>query len=152
MIGLALFWGFAASLVFTVVVLLSWRLSPQVWIADVTDGAQRPDITATTIAWTSLVTISYLGGGFVAAWLAAGRSDASFVQAALVAFTAMAIVNLVDLFVVDIAVYLWLRPSWMAIDGIEMPTDHATHVRGAINGFVIAVPASLVAAAVSLAA
>lgn len=152
MVALALVCGMASAMVFTVVVLLSWRITPEVWLADVTDGEQRTALNATNVTWFVLVAVSFVGGGFVAAWLAAARHDATFVQATLVAFIAMLTVNLVDLLVVDIVVYLWIRPSWMTIPGLEMPTGYGIHVRGALNGVLLAVPISLVAAAVSLAA
>ncbi|MEL6893805.1 MAG: hypothetical protein AAFP84_19590 [Actinomycetota bacterium] len=152
MVNLTVLWGAIGSVAFTAVVLLSWRLTPQVWIGDVTNGEQRPDVNIANITWFLLVTVSFVGGGFVAAWLASSRHDASFVQAALVAFAVMAIVNLVDLVIVDIAVFLWLRPSFMTLPGIEMPTDYGMHVRGAVNGLVMAIPISALAALVALTA
>ena len=152
MVGLALLWGAIGGLAFTAVVLLSWRLTPQVWLGDVTGGEQRPEVNVVNATWFVLVVASFVGGGFAAAWFAASRHDASFVDAAVVAFAVMAIVNLGDLVVVDIAVYLWCRPSFMTLPGVEMPTDYGMHVRGAASGFMMAAPISLLAAALSLAA
>ncbi len=152
MTALALFWGLVGSAAFTVVVLVSWWRNPEVWLADVTDGEQKPPTNATTVTWTVLVALTFLGGSFVAAWLAGSVADAGFVERFLVAHAVMAIVNLVDLVVVDIAVYLWWRPSWMTIPGVAMPTDDGMHVRGAVNGFAMAIPIALLAAVVSLAA
>ncbi|MEM9562730.1 MAG: hypothetical protein AAGA93_08950 [Actinomycetota bacterium] len=152
MTSLALVWGLIGSVAFTSVVLASWWRNPEVWLADVTNGEQRPEANAAAVIWTALVALAFLGGGFVAAWLAASGDGADFVERFLVAYAVMAIVNLVDLVVVDIAVYLWLRPSWMTIPGVEMPTDYGMHVRGAVNGFAMAIPIALVAAVVGFAA
>lgn len=149
MVELALLWGAIGAAAFTAVVLLSWRVTPDVWVGDVTNGEQRPDVNVVNVTWFVLVVASFVGGAFAAAWRAGVAHDASFTQAALVAFGVMAIVNLVDLVVVDIMVFLWMRPSWMTLPGIEMPTDYGMHVRGAINGVVIAAPIALLAGAVS---
>lgn len=150
MTELAVVWGLVSGTAFTVVVLLSWRITPEVWIGDVTDGEQSPETNVVNVVWFVLVTLTFVGGGFVAAWFAAARFDASLLEAALVAYGAMAIVNLVDLVVVDIVIYLWMRPAWMVLPGLEMPTDYGMHVRGAVKGFAMAVPIALVAGAVSL--
>ncbi|MEL6985034.1 MAG: hypothetical protein AAFO29_21565, partial [Actinomycetota bacterium] len=58
----------------------------------------------------------------------------------------------VDLVVVDILVYLWRRPPWMSIPGVETAeavNGYWFHVRDAGNGLVLAVPIALAAGALA---
>ena len=152
MIALVAWWGLISGAVFTVVVLASWWFTPDMWLGDVTEGEQSALVTPASAAWFVGIVISFAGGGFVAAWIAAADHDAGFVAAALVAYAVMGIVNLVDLVVVDIAVFLWMRPSWMTLPNIEMPTDLGMHIRASLNGLLLAVPLAAVAGIVALAA
>ncbi|MEM9134239.1 MAG: hypothetical protein AAF962_24095 [Actinomycetota bacterium] len=150
MIGLTIIGGLITSAVFTVIILASWRLSPTAWLADVTKGEVPTPRTPANVAWFVLIVLSLVGGAMVTAWLAATEYDAGFFARFAAAWVVVAILNLVDLVVIDIAIYLWMRPSWMSIEGYEMPTDYRMHVAGALTGLAIGIPVGLVAATVSL--
>ncbi|MEM8705364.1 MAG: hypothetical protein AAGE98_02825 [Actinomycetota bacterium] len=150
MIPLTLVVGLLVSVAGTAVVLASWYFHPETWIADATEGEQKTPVTPATVSWTVLTFVVLIGGPVVAAWFAATDHAANFGERALVAYGVFVLFNLWDLIVIDIAIYVWLRPSWMTIEGVEIHEGYGMHVKGFLNGLAIGVPVALMAAAVSM--
>lgn len=146
MIAIALTVGAITSAVFTVAVLASWRRDPEIWIADLTEGRVPAPRTLALYLWTALIIAITIVGPVAAAWWSAADQDASFWSRVLVAWVVVAIVSLVDLVVVDVGVYIWLSPSWMAIPGYEPLRAVWPHIKASVVGLAIGVPVALLAA------
>lgn len=149
MVQLTLIGGLLLSAVATVLVLASWWRNPETWIADVTDNEHKTPVTPATVTWTVLLFAAAIGIPAVTTWLAAVDHDATFWERVAIAYLVFQFFNLFDLLVIDIVIFVWIRPSWMTIEGYEMPTDYGLHVRAFANGLAIGVPIALVAAAVA---
>ncbi|MEM9465029.1 MAG: hypothetical protein AAGA90_06635 [Actinomycetota bacterium] len=149
MVALTVTAGVILSVALTVVVLGSWWFTPETWIADATDNEHKTPVTPATVGWTVLLMLVAVGVPVAAAWIGATDHDAGFWERALMAYLIFQIFNLVDLVVIDIVIFVWIRPSWMTIEGYEMPDDYDLHVRGFVNGLAIGMPIAAVAAGVS---
>jgi hypothetical protein len=148
-IGIVVVGGLATSLVFTLVVLGSWKLHPEGWIHDVTEGREKHTRTGKDIAGFSAIIGTLLVGTTATAWWAGSALDAGFSGRFLAAWLVMIIVNIVDLGVIDIVIYMWVYPSWMVLPGYEPLHSYRAHAVGALRGIVIGIPLALVAAVIS---
>lgn len=139
--------GAVASALFIAVVIASWWRDPQIWIADLTDGKEPAPRSTALYVWTGLIMAITFVGPLTAAWISAADQGASFWSRIVVAWSVVAIVSLVDLVVVDIAIYIWWAPSWMIIPGYEPQRSLWFHTKASLFGLAIGMPIALVAAA-----
>ncbi|MEM7091708.1 MAG: hypothetical protein AAF567_01800 [Actinomycetota bacterium] len=145
-----LVWSLALSVLFSALIVLSWRRNPEIWTADATEGRQQPDRTTALYAWTAAITIVVIAGPLAVLLLAGADDTDGFWRLAALAYLVVIVVNLVDLFLIDIALYLWRRPAWMTIEGVEIVEGVAPHLRAFANGLAMGVPIALATAGVAL--
>ncbi|MEM9516588.1 MAG: hypothetical protein AAGA42_17200 [Actinomycetota bacterium] len=149
MITLTLIGGLLTAAAFSVVVIASWRVHPEVWVGDITKGEEKTEPTPANISWFLAVMVTMVVGTAATAWVAVVDFDAGFFQRFVVAWCVMAIVSLVDLVVIDIVIFMWWRPASLTLEGYDIPLEYRMHVVGALKGLFYGVPIALVAAAVS---
>lgn len=137
------------SFVFTAVILLSWRFTPQVWLAEVTEGKQKPPLKL-AIPVTLLILAVILGGMIAPAWYLAAVHKASFFQRFLAAWVVMLIINIVDLVIIDWLIYIKIYPTWMRIDGVEKLEGMRSHIEGFFSGLLLGVGFAMVAAIITI--
>ena len=141
--------GAITSLVFCLIIFSSWRFSPEVWLSDVTEGAiKSPTGPAYAVMGSVLVTV--LGGSTATAWWFASVYDTNFYERFIAAWLVIALLNLVDLLVVDLLVYIWIYPSWMRLEGVEPLHRLWPHVEGCLTGLTIGVPLAAIAAGLTV--
>ncbi|MEM6500465.1 MAG: hypothetical protein AAF685_01345 [Cyanobacteria bacterium P01_C01_bin.89] len=142
--------GLITSFIFSVIVLGSWVLAPEAWLSDLTEGRiKSPKNRKTYIVFLSVLT-TILAGPIITAWWVGSMQDASFYERSLAAWLVVVILNLVDLIVIDIVIYMWFYPSWMQVEGIEPLHQLWPHTKGALIGCsVLGVPIALIAAGIT---
>lgn len=140
--------GLLTSLVLFAVIWASYLFAMEIWLSEITEGAQTSEATGKVVFWTTLIIAVLLAGSIATAWWTAARG-ASFWSSTLSAYWVQVVFNVFDLVVIDIIVYMFIYPKVMQIPGVEPLHAYWPHVRGALMGFVIGVPMALVAGAVS---
>lgn len=146
MIGVVLLWGLVTSIAFSVVVLGSWYLKPELFLSDVTQRQVNPPVTPALICGFVAVIAVVAGGAFAGAWHASGSYDATFVERFLVAWGVMLFLNLFDFIVLDVLIYMKIYPSWMAFDDHPPLHEYGPHAFGVLQGMAMGFPVSLLIA------
>ncbi|MGD1939042.1 MAG: hypothetical protein ACFCA4_16030 [Cyanophyceae cyanobacterium] len=142
--------GLVTSLILLVSVVFSWAVVPEAYLSEVTEGKiKSPKNWKTYTALFSILSI-IIAGPIATAWWVASAYDASFYERLLAAWLVMVMINIMDLIVIDIVIYMWIYPSWMRIEGVEPLHKYRPHVEGAITGCsTIGVPIALIAAGIT---
>ncbi|MGD1852429.1 MAG: hypothetical protein ACFCBU_18225 [Cyanophyceae cyanobacterium] len=142
--------GLVTSFIFTVIVLVSWVFAPEAWLSDLTEGRVKPPKnTKTHIVFLSVL-ITVCAGPLITAWWVGAMHDASFYERSLAAWLVIVILNIIDLIVIDIAIYMWVYPSWMKVEGIEPLHQVWPHAKGALIGCsIFGIPIALITAGIT---
>ncbi|MFV0308691.1 MAG: hypothetical protein ACK5OX_13215 [Desertimonas sp.] len=142
--------GLLTSLVFTIVLLIMLRLSPQALLPELTDGRERAPSTPTSAIGFALVTAAVMGGTLATTRWVAASHDLGVVERFFVAWSVIAMVNLVDFVVIDLVIYTWIYPSFMQLPGYPPKHDATFHAIGAAKGTaVIGIPTALIVTAIT---
>lgn len=149
MVAITLVAGAIASLVMTTLVLLSWRFTPQVWLADITEGRLKPPLKI-AIPVTLAIAAVILGGAIAPAWYLAAVDEANFFQRFLVAWGVTLFINVVDLVIIDWLIYVKIYPTWMRLEGIEKLEGMRPHIDGFFSGLWIGAGFAAIAALVTM--
>ena len=137
------------SLIFTVIILASYRLTPKAWLSDISEGKiKSPPEQALPVV--VIVLLVLLGGSIATAWWIASVYEATFFERFVAGWVVVAIVNLTDLLIIDFLIYMWIYPSWMRFEGIEPLHRTWPHIKGAFNGLAMGLPIALLAATVTI--
>lgn len=140
-----------ASVAFTVIVVSSFVFAREVHLPEISRGAVRPSATPQTVFWLGLIVLSVMGSGVAAAAWISVHHDAAFWQLFLVAYGVQVAINLVDLVIIDLAIYTWWYPRFMRFEAYPPLHDTGYHARAALRGIsLIGIPFSLVAAAIAM--
>lgn len=143
-------WGAISSLAFSVVVFVSWKFFPKVWLADITEGKEKPEPMSLAIATVVITLLIFILGATAAAWFYAKEAETSFLERATAAWLVLVMINLFDLFFVDLFVYWWLYPRFMQIEGYPKFERIWPHFDGFIKGVTLfGLPISALAAWIS---
>jgi MFS family permease len=140
--------GAVASIVFCGLVFWSWWSVPEVWLADVTNGEVKPPNKGMALVVMIAVAASMLLGAIAAAWWLAGVTETTFLDRFIAAYLVIGIIMAVDLFIVDILIYMWIYPPFMRYEDIEPLHSYWEHTKGSLIGMVIGLPMALIAAAI----
>lgn len=141
--------GLIVSVFFSAFVLISFKVFPEAWLSDLTEGrVQAPRTPGLVIGFVVIIGI-LVGGTTLGAWWAVSRQDAPFFEAFLAAFGVMVIINLVDLIVLDIIIYIKIYPDFMHLDGVEPLHRYGPHVLGAVKGLAMGLPIALIATTIA---
>ncbi len=140
--------GLLASTAFTAVIFASYFWCPEVWIQELTegreDGGASPWKSGLIVAGT---VVAMLGGAGLTAWWVASGGVTSYWVLAAIAWGVLVVINLWDLVVIDIVLYMWVSPSFMQWEGYPRLDRYWPHVRGSLMGaFPIGIPMALIAA------
>ncbi|MEM8858552.1 MAG: hypothetical protein AAGD96_09530 [Chloroflexota bacterium] len=150
MINTTLIGGLITSAAFSVIVLLSWRFTPEVWLHDLTDGAvESPKTPPSYIVFISIIATLVIGST-ATAWGFAAENVTTFFQRALMAWLVLVILNLVDLVIIDWLIYIKMYPKFMQVEGIEPLIALWPHVRGFFIGIATGIPIALIAALITM--
>ncbi|MEM7034257.1 MAG: hypothetical protein AAF629_32240 [Chloroflexota bacterium] len=151
MLNFVLISGGVSSLIFCIIILLSWRFNPEVWIGEIEDSdAQSPQTPVTYAIFISIVA-TLVVGSYWAAWQYASTVETTFLQRFVAAWLVIAIINVVDLIVIDWLVNIVIDPKWMTIPGYDIQHMKVIqpHIKALFMGLLIAIPIALLAAAIS---
>ncbi|MEM9608894.1 MAG: hypothetical protein AAGA99_15840 [Actinomycetota bacterium] len=132
----------AASVLATLIVLLSWRFRPGVWAADV--GLEPREPVAGAVVFVVLVLV-LLGGAIAASVVAI--DEYGLVGAAVAGWSVMVVFGLWDFLVIDWLIFIGLRPSWFHLDGMEESThvyDWRHHAKESLPALAFGVPMAAV--------
>ncbi|MEM7335009.1 MAG: hypothetical protein AAF490_23230 [Chloroflexota bacterium] len=150
MLQVTLIGGLITSFVFTVIVLLSWRFTPEVWLNDLTEGeVESPRTPPSYIVFIAILATLFIGST-ATVWRLAATGTATFLQRFIVAWLVLVMLNLVDLVVIDWFIYMKLEPKFMQIEGIAPLNTLAPHIRGFGIGILTGIPIALIAAAITM--
>ena len=142
-----LVWGGVASVAFCIVIFASYVFTPRIWLADLTDGEQRPEPISIAILVVVLTLLIMVGGATAGAWFYTESANATFWERFVVAWGVIAVVNLVDLVFIDLVVYWLFYPPFMRIEGVPKYEKIRPHFDGFVKGVtIIGLPASALAA------
>lgn len=151
--------GAALAAGMTVIILVSLRHDPEVWLSDYPPAIRAaygreksPRARARGLGWSlaALVLLVAVHASLFGRLAAAG--DMSFDSAFIAAYVCFSVFNLVDLLVIDLAIMIGLRPRWAILPGTD--PDHPAyrdvrfHVRNFAIGCAMGVPFAAVAAAI----
>ncbi|MEM9485164.1 MAG: hypothetical protein AAGA83_15925 [Cyanobacteria bacterium P01_F01_bin.116] len=142
--------GAITSFIFCLLVLVSWRFTPEAWLSDLTEGKIKSPPTWSTYTVFAVILFTILAGTTITAGWVASVYDASFYERLIVAWLVIVILNVVDLVVIDLLIYTWIYPSWMRVDGIEPLHQPWAHVKAGLVGLVIGVPMAAIAAGLTI--
>ena len=143
--------GGITSLVFGVLVAMSYVFAREIWTADISQGAQPvPEASkGKAVAWTLTIILCMLVGSTATAWWVATKGH-GFWEATLAAYWVQIVINVLDLIVIDIIVYQWIKPKVMEIPGVPPLEGTWPHVIDAAKGLIFGLVFALVASAISL--
>ena len=137
------------SFIFCLIVLASWRFTPEAWLSDLTEGKVKSPNNWSTWTVFLVILLTILGGaGATASWIGSAY-DASFYERSIAAWLVIAILNGVDLVVIDLLIYTWIYPSWMRVEGIEPLHQPWAHIKAGLIGLAMGVPMAAIAAGLS---
>lgn len=140
--------GLGTSVLFSLIVLWSWYKVPHIWIADVTEGEEKPPMTKA--GWWVLISILVVmlsGFTLTLVWINQA-TPLTFWQGMVVSAAVAFVLNAVDVFIIDILIYMWIRPRWMHLEGYPPLYSYWAHVKASLKGMVTSIP--LYAAAAGL--
>lgn len=150
MFNITLVGGLISSIIFSAIVLLSWRYTPEVWLHDLTDGAvESPRTPPAYIVFISIIA-TLLIGSTASAWSFAAGGPTTFFQRFLIGWFVIAIINLVDLVIIDWLIYIKIYPRFMQVEGVPPLNQLWPHVRGLFIGLATGVPIALIGALVTM--
>lgn len=133
--------GLLASLAFSAVIFTSYFWCPEVWISEITEGKETGGSAFKGGIIVAGTLIAMVGGAAGTAWWYGQDAAATYWQLFLVAWLVLFIVNLWDLVVIDIVVYMWIYPSFMQWEGYEPLHRYWPHVKGSLVGaFPLGIP------------
>ncbi len=145
MFEVILWGGLATSLAVSLLIFPTYIFCPQIWLAELTDGEeQHSPILAMSVALLTVV-IMLAGAIASAAWYDAAN-EISFLQRFYVAWGVISLFSLYDLIIIDILLYMWIRPPFMRFEGY--PTlGYWHHTKASLIGiFPVGVPLALISA------
>lgn len=142
--------GLVTSFVFSLVILASWRISPEAWLSDLTEGKIQSPKTLATYGTFAATVITIVGGAAITAGWIGSVYGANFYGRFIAAWLVIAILNVVDVLVIDIWIYIWIYPSWMRVEGIEPLHQPWAHIKAGFVGLGIGVPMAAIAAGLTL--
>ncbi|MEM9219346.1 MAG: hypothetical protein AAGD25_34065 [Cyanobacteria bacterium P01_F01_bin.150] len=138
--------GLVTSFIFSLIVLASWKFSPEVWLSDLTQGKIQAPKTWKTYSTVVAIIAIILGGAGITAWWVGALYAANFYERFIAAWLVIVILNVVDVLVIDIWIYMWIYPTWMRIEGIEPLHDPRVHTKESLVGLVFGIPVAAIAA------
>ncbi|MEM1127422.1 MAG: hypothetical protein AAGI71_12275 [Bacteroidota bacterium] len=140
--------GLVASIVFTAVVFISCFWCPEVWISELTEGRE----TGGASPWKGALIAAGLflamarGAGVTAWCFGAGSTEPCWAYV-VVAWGVIVVINLWDLFFIDIYLYMVVKPSFMQWEGYPPLYRYWPHVKGCLVGvFPMGLPMAAFAA------
>ncbi|MEM7061884.1 MAG: hypothetical protein AAF572_01820 [Cyanobacteria bacterium P01_B01_bin.77] len=142
--------GALTSFIFCLIVLASWRLTPDAWLSDLTEGKIKSPQTWSTYTVFAVILFTILAGTTVTAEWVSLVYDASLYERLIVAWLIIAILNVVDIVVIDLLIYTWIYPSWMRVEGIEPLHQPWAHIKAGLVGLAIGVPMAAIAAGLTV--
>ena len=151
--------GAALSIIASLLIVVSLRINPRMWLQDYPQDIQNrvPPKTDMEKRQSLIVGIPFLvvlaAVPFIStlALKRQGGGDASFLQLFLNAFGVAFIFNLVDLLVLDWLMFCTITPRFLVIpgtEGMEGYKDYYYHFKASLIGTVISIVAGLVIAGI----
>ena len=118
--------------------LLSWTMTPNIWVAEITDGKEKGDnkgYAMYLIIFYSIITafLVYVDGQLL------NYSINMLSQTSLFVFNLMmvGIYVLIDLIIIDLILYVRIKPGFMQLPGIAPVTDYFHHLKYAVRTFIV---------------
>ena len=151
--------GAVLSIIASLLILVSLRINPRMWLQDYPQDIQNkvPPKTEREKRQSLIVGMPFLVVLVVVPFISTmtlnrqGGGDVSFLQLSLNAFGVAFIFNLVDLLVLDWLVFCTVTPKFLVIpgtEGVEGYKDYYFHFRAFLTGSVLSVVAGLVIAGI----
>ena len=142
--------GLVTSLIFNLVIYASYKISPEAWLSDVTQGeVQSPKNWKTYSAIVAIV-LTIIGGSAITAWWTASVYGASLYEQFIAAWLVNLILNIYDVLVIDILIYQVVYPSCMRFEGIEPLHNPWFHTKESLFGLLLGVPMAAIATCLTL--
>ena len=135
--------GLSLVSLFTLLALISYKLAPEVLLKELSGGHEDGGARFKS-AFFAVSFILVLGAGAcVAAAAQAEVSKSDFLSRFAVAWAAITFVSIYDFIVIDVILYMWVKPSFMTFPGYPRLDSYSAHFRGSLKGiFPIGVPMS----------
>ena len=139
-----------ASTIFTIVICLTHIFTPDIWLNELTDNKIKAEPTFINIGVTALIVAIVVGSSVgMAIWMKYVY-NLDFWLLFVSAYVVQIFISVIDLVVIDIIIYMWIKPSWMQYEGIEPLYSYWHHTKASLTGLVIGVPFALVSATIAL--
>ena len=139
-----------ASTVLTIFVCLTFIFTPNLWLSEISEGKIKTKLNFINITTTVLIIAIILGSSFLMAWWIKYNYTSDFWVLFLGAYIIQVAINLVDLLIIDILIYMWIYPPFMQLEGVEPLHSYWYHTKGALKGIsVIGIPFALLSAGVA---
>lgn len=142
--------GLVTSLIFNLVVFASYKISPESWLSDLTQGKIQSPKNWKTYSCVVAIVATIIGGAAITAWWTASVYGASLYEQFTAAWLVNLILNVYDVLVIDILIYQVIYPSWMRFEGIEPLHNPWVHIKEGLFGLVLAVPLAAIATCLTL--
>ena len=138
-----------ASTIFTVLICLTYIFTPDIWLDEVSGGKIKTKVSFINITTGVLIFATVLGSSFLMSLWIKYNYTSDFWVLFLGAYIIQVAINLVDLLILDILIYMWIYPSFMRFEGVEPLHSYWYHTKGALKGIsIIGIPFALLSAGV----
>ena len=136
--------GLITSLILNLVVYASYKISPEAYLSEISQGKVQSPRTWKTYSTVVVIVATIIGGSAITAWWTASVYDASLYEQLIAAWLVNVIFNIYDVVVIDILIYQMIYPDWMKIEGIDPLHKPWMHIKGGFSGLVIGVPVAVI--------
>ncbi|MEM8925495.1 MAG: hypothetical protein AAGD35_18480 [Actinomycetota bacterium] len=136
----------ATCVLVTLIIFASWRFRPTAWAADIGLPRDTDPIGGAVVA---IVVIVVMLGGAIAASVAA-IDRFGLLGAAVAGWFVIAAFSLWDFLIIDWLVFIGLRPSWFALEGMDRAPqiyDWRHHAKESVPGLFLGLPIAAVSTA-----
>ena len=143
MIALILTIGSAASLAFTILAFVSYKFAPEVWLYELSGGREDGGAPLKSVFFAVGFILILSGSACVAAILQAETPNSDFFSRFIAAWGVITFICIYDFIVIDVILYMWIKPGLMTFPGFPRLDSYTAHLRASLKGiFPIGLPMS----------
>ena len=133
--------GLLTSLVFTALAFISYVTATQIWLSELTEGREDGGAPVVSALFAVGFVLIMFGGACLAAAYVAGSANAGYWPRFAVAWGVIAFVCVYDFVVIDVALYMWIKPGFMRFPGYPRLDAYGPHLWASLKGiFPIGLP------------